>query len=373
MRTLMLLGNLDIGGAERTALELAVGLRREGMDVRAAALKSGGPLGLLLRQSGVPLQEGLLKFRFDATASLRVAKLLRRDRFDAIVLVDIYRNAMFCGLWGARLVRAAGQIVRTVLWCSAVPTGQAGDFTPRLRRYLRRGMLDHVVCVSDWQREMLRTYGLPAEKMTTIHNGVDLSRFANASSADLPGPADVPAMVQIANVMPDKDYDTLLSAAALLRRRGVSFRLLLVGRETDAAPMRARIAEGGLTDCVFPLGPRNDVPNLLAASELLVLSTRSEVFNVAVLEAMAAGRAVIVSDVPGFAEMFVDGREGLKVLPGDPAALADAMERLLRDDSFRRQLAAAGRQRGRQFSRETMCNEFARYLKGGKENLRSLS
>ena len=359
MRTLMLLGNLDVGGAERTALELAVGLRTKGLDVQAASLKGDGPLGPMLRDAGVPLHEGLLRFRFDATALFRVAKLLQCEKIDTLILVDIYRNAMFCGLWGARLARRRGQRVRTILWCSAVPPGQAGDFTPRLRKNIERGMLDDIVCVSDWQRRMLSEYQLPSEKMTTIHNGVDLTRFQNISPADLPGPANAPALVQVANVMPDKDYDTLLHAAALLKKCGTAFRLFLVGRGTASPAMHARIAELRLGDSVFPLGPRNDVPAILAAADVMVLSTRSEVFNIAVLEAMAAGRAVITSDVPGFAEMFTDGREGVKVPPRNPAALADAIQRLLGDKSLRQQLARTAERHIKKFSRETMCDQFA--------------
>jgi glycosyltransferase involved in cell wall biosynthesis len=362
VRTLMLLGNLDFGGAERTALELAVGLRQRGLEVQAAALKSGGPLGPMLRDAGVPLHEGFLKFRFDATAALRIKKLLCRENIDTLILVDIYRNAMFCGLWGARLARRKGQNVRTVLWCSAVPTGQAGDFTPRLRKNFKRGMLDEIVCVSDWQRTMLCEYHLPAEKMITIHNGVDLTRFGNVSAVDLPGPSDTPVLVQVANVMPDKDYDTLLSAAAILKKRGTAFRLFLVGRGTDGPSMRARIDELDLDNCVFPLGPRGDVPAILSAADILVLSTRSEVFNIAVLEAMAAGRAVITSDVPGFTEMFNHEEEGLKIPPGDPNALAHAIQRLLNDESLRNQLVQTARIHVKQFSRDTMCDQFADFL-----------
>lgn len=362
MRTLMLLGNLDVGGAERTALELAVGLRQRGLEVQAASLKGDGPLGPMLRGAGVPLHEGLLKFRFDATAALRIQKLLQREKIDALILVDIYRNAMFCGLWGARLARRRGQKVRTILWCSAVPTGQAGDFTPRLRKNFTRGMLDEIVCVSDWQRAMLCDYQLPSEKMTTIHNGVDLARFENVSPANLPGPANAPALVQVANVMPDKDYDTLLQAAAILQNQGKKFRLFLVGRGTASPAMHRRINELGLQDSVFPLGPRNDVPAILAACDAMVLSTRSEVFNIAVLEAMAAGRAVITSDVPGFAEMFTDGREGVKVPPRNPAALADAIQRLLGDKSLRQQLAQTAKRHIQKFSRQAMCDAFAELL-----------
>lgn len=362
MRTLMLLGNLEFGGSERTAMELTIGLRQRGIDVHVAALKGGGPLGPMLRDANVPLHEGLLTFRFDATVALRVKKLLLHEKIDTLILVDIYRNAMFCGLWGARFARRRGQNVRAVLWCSAVPTGQAGDFTPRLRKNFKRGMLDKIVCVSDWQREMLHEYHLPPERMTTIHNGVDLARFEKVMPTDLPDLADVPSLVQVANVMPDKDYDTLLQAAAILKSHIKKFRLYLVGRGTASPAMHVRIKELGLEDLVFPLGPCSDVPAILAACDVFVLSTRSEVFNIAVLEAMATGLPVITSDVPGFAEMFDNEKQGLKVPPGAPDALAEAIQRLLDDDSFRNQLAQTAQAHVQKFSRDAMCNTFAEYL-----------
>ncbi len=355
----MLLGNLDVGGAERTALELAKALRAGGAEIQAAALLGGGPLGQAFRDANIPLYEGLLRFRFDVAAAMRVAKLLRRERIDTILLVDIYRNAMFCGLWGAAW---SGRAVRRILWCSAVPTGQAGDFTPRLRRALRRGRLDEIVCVSDWQRRLLETYDLPAGKMRTIHNGVDADRFVAAPAALPASMHDAPVLLHVANVMPDKDFETLLIAAKLLLQREMKFHLLLAGRGTDSPAMQAEIDRLGLGDCVHALGLRGDVPQLLAAAKALVLSTRSEVFNIAVLEAFAAGRVVIVSDVPGFAEMFENECEGLKVAPGDPAALADAIERLLGDDDLRARLAGAAHHRSQAFSRERMCEQFADLL-----------
>ena len=165
--------------------------------------------------------------------------------------------------------------------------------------------------------------------------------------------------------MPDKDFDTLLTAAQkLLARRG-ALCLLLVGRGTDAPEMLRLIEALGLTGIVHPLGLRSDVPEILAAAEALVLSTRSEVFNVSVLEAMAAGTPVITSNVPGFEEMFEDGREGLKTPPGDADALAAAIDRLLDDAELRARLSIAGRRRAEKFCRESMCEKFLELLRGG--------
>ncbi|MCK5558595.1 MAG: glycosyltransferase, partial [Candidatus Hydrogenedentes bacterium] len=333
------------------------------VEVQAAALRGGGQMGDAFRGAGIKLHEGLLRHRFDLRAVWRVVRLIRCECFDAMILVDVYRNAMFCGLWGARL---SGRSIRRILWCSAVPTGQAGNFVPRVRKYLRSGMLREIVCVSRWQREVLTDYAIPANYMRVIHNGVDTDRFAGAAAADVrAGGAEGSVLVHVANVMPDKDFDTLLAAAQrLLARRG-ALCLLLVGRGTDAPEMRRLIEALGLTGMVRPLGLRSDVPEILATAEAMVLSTRSEVFNVSVLEAMAAGTPVITSDVPGFEEMFEDGREGLKTPPGDADALAAAIDRLLGDPELRARLSIAGRRRAEKFRRESMCEKFLELLRPG--------
>ena len=362
------MGNLEVGGAERMALALGEGLSKSGVEVHAAALRGGGEMGDAFRGAGIELHEGLLRHRFDLLAVWRVARLVRRGRFDAMILVDVYRNAMFCGLWGARL---SGRMIRRILWCSAVPTGQAGNFVPRVRKYLRSGMLQEIVCVSQWQRKLLSDYGIPQNCMRVIHNGVDADRFAGVAPAAVQAGSEKGAvLVHVANVMPDKDFETLLTAAQKLLARSAQWRLLLVGRGTDSSPMRRRIEALGLNEKVRPLGLRSDVPEILASADALICSTRSEVFNVSVLEAMAAGLPIITTDVPGFEEMFEDGREGLKTPLGDADALASAIELLLDDGDLRVRLSAAGRQRAEKFRRESMCEKFLELLgsrNGGNE------
>ena len=92
-------------------------------------------------------------------------------------------------------------------------------------------------------------------------------------------------------------------------------------------------------------GERDDVGELLAAADLFVLSSRSEGLPLSILEAMAAGLPVVASDVGGVPELVVDGETGLLVPPGDPHALAAAIDRLLDDPDLRRRLGAAGRLR----------------------------
>ncbi len=363
MRVTMVLCNLGMGGAETTALRLAVALRKNGIDLEVIALRDEGNMGPCYRQAGIPLLAGFQKFRLDILGLLRVRRALKRHRTETMIVVDAFRNAMFFGLRGAKL---AGLSIRTILWSNSTPTGQLGDFTGRLRKYIRAGLLDELVLTSKWQQGHFVSRGVPEEKISLIYNGVDIERFASPDIV----PAELPSItagravaVHVANVVPDKDFETLLAACEILARRENPPCVLLVGLGTDLPEMRRRISALGLDDIVIPLGQRDDVPALLAAADFLVLSTRSEVFNVAVLEAQAAGLPVLVSDIPAFEEMFQNGREGLKVPAGDPVALAGGIAQLADDEDLRKRLAISGRAHVEQFSCDRMTAEFLALLR----------
>jgi glycosyltransferase involved in cell wall biosynthesis len=162
--------------------------------------------------------------------------------------------------------------------------------------------------------------------------------------------------------MPDKDFQTLLGAARLLADRRDDFQLALVGRGTEGAELASAICEAGVDHVVATLGPRRDVPAILAAADVFVLSSKRETFGLAPLEAMAAGVPVVASDLPALDDLFTDGREGLKVPPGDPEALAAALARLLDDIALARRLGGAGRERAKRFGTEPMVRRFERLL-----------
>jgi glycosyltransferase involved in cell wall biosynthesis len=119
----------------------------------------------------------------------------------------------------------------------------------------------------------------------------------------------------------------------------MDFRAAFVGQGPDVPDVAA------LGERIELLGARSDVPELLCSSDVFVLSSRSEAFPISILEAMAAGLAVVATDVGGVAEAVVHGETGLLVPPGDPHALAEALDLLLRDPDLRRRLGSSGRAR----------------------------
>ena len=359
MRVMVVICEMLTGGAEVTALELIRALHGRGCDFVVAALHAGGELRDAFLATGAAVYDGLARFRFDPLGPVRVARLARRHDVDAVVVVDVARNALFHGLLGAALARRK---LPALCWCNSRPDGQSGRFVWQLKTYRALGLLSGILCTSRLQRRMLVQCGLPRSRMPLLRNGVDLGRFAGAARTTLALPAGKKIIVHVANVMPDKDFATLLAAAELLARRGSDFHLVLVGRGTDSPDMLGQLQRRGIEPFVTAAGRRDDVPGILAAADALLLSSRREVFNVATIEAMAAGLPVVVSDIPAFDEMFVHGREGLKFPPGNPAALADAVEQLLDDESLRRRLAQAARRRAERFSQAAMAHSFRRLI-----------
>ncbi|MBK8523307.1 MAG: glycosyltransferase [Betaproteobacteria bacterium] len=160
-----------------------------------------------------------------------------------------------------------------------------------------------------------------------IYNGIDVGRFATGSArrgqtlrAELGFSDDRVVLTCVANLFPYKGHADLLAALALL---GAEFSerstLLLVGRDAGArAALEAQLVQLGLTERVRFLGERGDVPDLLAASDIGVLASHEEGFSNAVIEGMAAGLPMVVSDVGGNAEAVIDGECGHVVPARDP-------------------------------------------------------
>ena len=359
MNVLIVTADLRVGGAETVALELVRALSAEGWQFTIAAVRDEGPLGQALADAGAEVIAPIAWCRADPLAAIRVARIVRRRDVQTVIVLDALRNGLLFGLLGAVL---SGRRVLKLCWCHASPGLQIDEYVGRLRAYRAIGLLNATVCVSRYLRGQLLSRGLARPHVLVIENGIDLSPFEAAAPTDLTLPSDKHLLVQVANVQPWKDHRTLLEAAALLAGRRSDFHLALVGRGTDSAEMAAAVRELRLAEVVTLAGPRRDVPGILAAARICVLATHCETFGIAVLEGLAAGCAVVASDVPALREVFTDGLDGLKVPPEDPEALAAALGRLLDDADLRARLAGEGRLRAQRFPTSRMAGRFARLL-----------
>lgn len=214
-------------------------------------------------------------------------------------------------------------------------------------RWLAR-RTERIVGVSEGVATRLRELGFPPDKVMAIPNGIELGRFSAADASSFESRAN--DIVMCARFSAQKDHLTAIQAMALLRDRGHAIRLLFAGggKRRHLAAAQRLVARLDLQDQVQFLGLCSDVPALLMRSRFFLLSTHYEGMPLALIEGMAAGCAVVGSDVIGVREVIDDARNGLLVPESDPAALAEALARLLADTGYAAWLAAAARRDAQQ-------------------------
>jgi glycosyltransferase involved in cell wall biosynthesis len=202
---------------------------------------------------------------------------------------------------------------------------------------------------------------VPASRLALIYNGVATIATGGgrrqAVRAALSLAPDTLTLVQVANFIPYKGHRDLIEALAIASPAlPPAWRMLLVGRDDGIGEqLRNQAAAHKLTDRISFLGPRDDVADLLAASDIGILASHQEGFSNAVLEGMAAGLPMVVTDVGGNAEAVLDGVTGLVVPPRDPRRLAEAITRLAQDRERRLAFGAAGRQRVAECFSQEQC------------------
>jgi glycosyltransferase involved in cell wall biosynthesis len=187
-------------------------------------------------------------------------------------------------------------------------------------------------------------YDLPGGRTTVLRKAADVARFAR-----IPDPSDAtpPRIVCVANLHPRKRLGDLVLALEQIRRRVPDAQLRLVGggNDAEAARLAALAAERGLAGAVSFSGPCADVAPELAAARVVALPSSCEGVPTALLEGMAAGRPVVATAVGHVASIVDDRVEGFLVAPGDIAALAERVTRLLMDPVMARQMGRAARAR----------------------------
>lgn len=284
------------------------------------------------------------------SGSLSLARLVRAEGI-AIVHAHASRAQNV-----ALLVRALSPRVRVVVTRRVDFHRGAG---PLHAWKYRTARVDRWIAISARVREVLIEDGVPAGRIELIHSGVDPQRIAAAALAPAAraalraslGAAEGDVLIGgVGALAPHKDHGTLIHAAALARGRGAPIRLAIAGEGEQRAALERLIAALGAGGSVRLLGQRADVPALLHAFDLFALSSREEGLGTSVLDAMAAGLAVVVTEAGGLPEMVKDGRNGRVVPPGDVERLAAALAEMARDAALRAECGARNREDVRHFT-----------------------
>lgn len=370
-----IIGTLDIGGAERHLTHVVRLLDRRRFAVQVCALTKGGPLRAEIEAAGVPVTVlGLepLKSRYslrsylEALASFfRLVRFFRRERFDIVHGYLFW--AYVVGTLAARLARVP-VVIQSRRFIGSYKADKPHYLW--LERQTNR-LVDLFVPNSEAVKlDVMREEGIPEEKMRVIYNGVDPSRFDGALDPAAERrrvglPADGLILVCVANLHHYKGHRFLVEALADLVRDFPDLRLLIVGEGVTRDQLTAQIRSLGLEDNVFLMGQRTDIPELLALADVFALPSVGEGFANVILEAMAARKAIVVSDAPGSAEAIQDGESGFVVPTEDSQALSVALRRLLADPALRACFGEAARRRVEEvFSLEAMIDQMTDMYSG---------
>jgi glycosyltransferase involved in cell wall biosynthesis len=341
MRVLHVIDSLNLGGVEVMLTAMAPQFRARGIDCSIIALRRvPSPLELLLLDQNIDLRFTGVHRLYSPNQVFALGRLMHG--------YDIVHVHLFpAQLWTILAI--------AILQCRIpLVTTEQNTTNGRRQWWLRpvdRWMYSHyqhIACNSEaTAEELVRWCPGVSEKISVIPNGIPLDTFENAQPATFAHmPNHVVRLVFVARCYPQKDHATLLRALAAVP----DAHLFLVGD----GPLRSSLEEMarslGLRDRVTFLGYRQDVASVLKASDIYVHSTHSDGFGIAACEAMAAGLPVVVSDVPGLAQVVAGA--GVLFPPGDDKTLAQHLNALIKSPQKRRQMGLAGLQRARQFSVE---------------------
>ena len=348
LRVLHLITRLPVGGAERLLVDVVRNLERSRFESLVCCIQDKGALAAELEAAGVAVHclDRMRTKRFDWGAVSALKRLMQRERIDVV----------HCHLYHANLYG------RIAAWLAGVPAVVSVHNTytrVKLHRRLLNRLLARVtariIAVSDeTRRDVLRYDGVPDDKVVTIYNGVDVQRVASALTRTQArqrlgiGEQSI-AIGCVGRLEEQKGHRYLFEALAVLGRDAPPLaartHTLLVGDGRLRTQLEEQVRTLALDDRVAFLGTRGDVPDILKALDLYVMPSRWEGLSIAMLEAMAAGLAVIISDVGGVGRVLGDDQFGLRVPPADPGRLARAIRELAEQPARREALGRAARER----------------------------
>ena len=344
---LHIIDSFEQGGSERLALQLVRQLHESGRcNVRLACLQNRGSLRAEADRLGLgEIPEYPLTSFYDRNFVVqlrRLARFLKDNRIDVIHTHDFYTNIF--GLTAAAMARVNVRVGYK---------GETDGFRTSSQKCLERGAfrLSHrVIANAEAVRRQLIREGVPAEKVVTHYNGLDLERVQPQPSTTreeilamlgLPERRLVTIVANLQHAV--KDHPMFLRAAARVRATTPDVAFVIAGEGRLMPSLRALTSQLGLDRDVFFIGRCEKIAELLSVSDVCALSSTAEGFSNAILEYMAAARPVVVTDVGGAREAVIEGETGFIVAPGDDQQMAEGIIELLREPQRARAMGRRGR------------------------------
>lgn len=341
--------SLGWGGQENRTLNELLSMRELGHQCYVAC-QPGAKLGQRAQEAGFEVTEVRMRNLLDLPALLHLRRFMQSRQIQ-IVNTHSGRDTQLAGLAAHSLMGKRPRVVRTRHLA-----------LPITSRFTYATLPDQVVTVSQYVADYLASAGVPPVQLTTVHTGIDLSRYVSDPAGgslrqELGLPADALLVGTVAILRRKKGHAELLEAIPDILKACPQAHFVFAGNGPQEDNLKARIAALQLQDRVHLLGLRRDVVNVLQSLDVFVLPTHQEALGTAFIEAAAMGLPAVGTAVDGVPEIVRDGETGLLVPAQHSAPLAEAVTRLLTDTALRQQMGITAKARvGVQFSRQAMAN-----------------
>lgn len=301
------------------------------------------------RELGTPVVSMNLRHRIHPLVSFRIWLFCRRNR------VDLIKSYSSKDHWLCLPLFLCGWPV-TRARCITDPLGK------KQRAFIyRHGCAKIVADAQVIKNEFIEQYGIAPEKIEVIGSAVDLEKFSPKRDRmkfrrEVGLSAHTPIIVNVGMIRPDKGQFNLVEAARIVRHQRPDAHFVFVGEATGGRSrekwVRKAIDRAGLNGNVLMMGYRWDIPDILAAANMVVIASRhTEASPIVLREAFACGRPIVATRVGDVPEIIVHGQNGLIVQPNDSNALATAILLFLSDEN----LAARCAENGLRYAREHFC------------------
>jgi glycosyltransferase involved in cell wall biosynthesis len=332
-----------IRGGESQTLELGLRLRSRGIDT-AFAVRRGSELAAAL-----PAEVESLEARFEKAP---LSTPLRLRRFIAGWRPDLV-HAQTSRAHSHALAACAGLVPLVVSRRSAFGGGKG----PATRLKYGRGVA-HFIPISEAAARSLRLRGVPDEKMTIVHSGIDVSKFAAAArdhdTREMLGEGQGSLIVgTVAALEEEKGHSVILDAASILDSRGLPMRFVMAGRGRLEGSIASEVSRRGLDAGIYRTGDDLPLESFLKALDIYVLASFEEGLSTGLMAAMASGLPCIASRAGGIPEVTGE-KAAILFEPGDAGGLADALEKLAGESDLRASYSSRASERAVIFDAEKM-------------------
>ncbi|VAX34860.1 hypothetical protein MNBD_UNCLBAC01-1102 [hydrothermal vent metagenome] len=353
MKILQVVLSLKCGGLEKLVIHLSEKLKERGHYVEIVCLGQKGELGEEAERKGIFVTSLNKNDGVDLKLLWRLKKIIKEKEIDLL-----HTHNMSPLIYGSLVARWVGiKMVNT----------RHGRASHKTYRFIWN-LTSRVVAISDDARtELLQHNFIEENKVKVIYNAINLSDFEFIKNIqfktqvwhDFGLQSDSLLIGIVARLSIEKDHKTLIKAFQRIAESSMDVKLLIIGDGQLKENLKSLVKKLNIENKVKFLGFRKDIPELINILDLFVLSSTMEGVSLTLLEAMAAGKPVIATNVGGNPEVVVDGDTGLLVPSGDPKKMAEAIIKILSDKELAAQMGNAGRKRVEKFfSLEKMVDKY---------------